>query len=209
LGGVGGDEAEDFVDFAHEGTIFGFGEFAVGVAHILEDVSGLGAGVAIFLEEHGFFADAGEAVQETSECGGVAAEFFVERAGTEVTEGFEDVEGAELEGRVVELGGVIIVAEVGGGILADAGAFEEGLFEEPILVAAFFPLMDVANVKAFTFVAEALDNIRVRDTITKPDIDPVTSGFGQSGDFAVVAIVAGRIGRLSAALGHAGLGLCG
>jgi len=163
----GRGEAEDVVDVADDGVAFGVGEFAVGVFERPEGSAGLGAGLAVFLDEHGFAAGAGEGVEETGEGGGVAAEFevqagfsicdfrftigwtrfwrrvFLGRCGAcrgEVTEGFEDVKGGELEGGVVDLGGIEIEGEIGGGFLALAGAGEPVLQEEKILVAAFFPL---------------------------------------------------------------------
>jgi hypothetical protein len=109
------------------------------------------------------------------------------RAG-EVTEDFEDLEGAELKGGVVELGGIEVGGEVGGGFLTSASFFEPGLFEEPILVTAFFPLRKVIGFEVFALVTEALDDVGVRDAVEEPMVDLVADGFGEASDFAVAAV---------------------
>jgi hypothetical protein len=84
-GVVVGGEAEDFVHLEDEVAAFGLGEFAIGVLESLEGSAGLGAGVAVFLDEHGFPAGTGQSVDETDEGGGIAAQFEIElAAGAEI-----------------------------------------------------------------------------------------------------------------------------
>lgn len=73
--------------------------------------------------------------------------------GGEVAEDFEHLEGAELKGGVVELGGVEVKGEVGGRFLPGAGLGEPILLEEPILVTAFFPLRKVIGFEVIAVVA--------------------------------------------------------
>ena len=70
--GIGG-EAEDFVDFADDGAGFAFVEFAFGI-ELTECGTGAGAGIAIFLDKHGFTASSGEGVDKANEGGGIATE---------------------------------------------------------------------------------------------------------------------------------------
>ena len=65
-----GVEAEDVVDGADDGAGFAFVEFAFGVERLFEGSAGAGAGVLVFLEEHGFAAGAGEGIDEAHEGGG-------------------------------------------------------------------------------------------------------------------------------------------
>ena len=57
----------------------------------------------------------------------------------EVAQGFKDVQGAELEGSMVELGGIKIGGKADGGLLAGADFGKPRLFEKPDLVATLFP----------------------------------------------------------------------
>ncbi len=114
--------------------------------------------------------------------------------GAEIAEGFEDVEGAKLEGGVVDLGGVEVGREVGGRFLAGAGLVEPSLFEEPVLVAALLPLGEVIGFEADAVRAKALDDLGVGEPIEEPLVDLVADGFGQAGNLAVAAIGEGGEG---------------
>jgi len=105
--------------------------------------------------------------------------------GVEVAEGLEHMEGAELKGSVIELGGVEVGGESDAGFLASAGLGQPGLFKEPILVAAFFPLGQVVGFEVFTVLAQAFDDVGVGDAIEHPLIDLVADRFGEARDFAV------------------------
>ena len=74
--------------------------------------------------------------------GGVAAT----RVGSEIAEGLENVESAELQRRVIDLGGVKIAHEVSGGLLPRAGLSKEGLLGKPNLMLPFFPLGEVVGL---------------------------------------------------------------
>jgi hypothetical protein len=76
--GVVGGEAEDFIDLKDEVAPFVIGEFAFGIFHGLKGGAGAGAGLAVFLQEHGFAAGTGEGVHEADEGSGVAAEGEIE-----------------------------------------------------------------------------------------------------------------------------------
>ena len=145
----------------------------------------------------GFAAGAGEGVEEASEGGGIAAELVIEGTGAEIAQGIEDVEGAEMQGALVDLGGVAILDEVGGGFPARAPLGQPVLVDEPILVAALFPLVKVVRLEVFSLLAETLDDVGVRDTIKHPVIDLVAGGFGEASDETVATMggVEGRAGR--------------
>ena len=191
LGGIGA-EAKDIVDVQDDGAAFLVGEFAIGIFQGAEGEARAGASFAIFLELHGFAAGPGEGVEDANEGGGIAAEFLVEGTGAEVAEGFEHVEGAELEGSVVDAAGVEILGEVGGGFLSGAGSFEEGLFDEPGLVAALPPAGNVVGGEVLARGTEALGNFGVGDAIEKQLVKLVANGLGETADFATVA--AGVVG---------------
>ena len=70
-------EAEDFVDFADDGAGFAFVEFAVRI-QFAEGGASASAGIAIFLDEHGFATGTDEGVDETDEGGGIATEPMIE-----------------------------------------------------------------------------------------------------------------------------------
>ncbi len=83
----------------------------------------------------------------------------------EVAKGFEDVKGGELERGVINLGGVKIGGEGGSGFLSGAGLFKPSLFEEPVLVAAFFPLGEVGGFEILAMFAEPLDDVGVGNAV--------------------------------------------
>ena len=183
-----GDDAEDFVHVSDNSLAFFIGEFAFWIAHGLEGGLGLEAGIAILLKLQGFPAGAGEGVEEASEGGAVAAEFVIEGTGAEIAQGIEDVKGAKLQGTLVDLGGVAILDQVGGGFLTDAPFSQPVLMEEPILVAPLFPLVKVVGFEVFPLLAETPDDVRVRDTIEHPVIDLVAGGFRKASDVTVATV---------------------
>ena len=75
-----GAKAEDFIQPADNGEGFLFRELAVRVFEWLHGGVSAGADIAIFLDEHGFAASAGEGVDEADEGEGIAAEPEVELA---------------------------------------------------------------------------------------------------------------------------------
>jgi hypothetical protein len=62
------------------------------------------------------------------------------------------------------------------------------LFDEPFLVAAVLPTGKVHGVKVFAMVAEALDDVRIRETVLEHLINFVAKCFGEPGDVAVPAL---------------------
>src|SRR5207244_28994 len=80
LGTAAWAEAKDVVHLENDGTAFVVGEFAFGIVQGLKCGARFGAGVAIFLEQHGFFAGPAESVEEAGESGGIATELLIECA---------------------------------------------------------------------------------------------------------------------------------
>jgi hypothetical protein len=74
----GSAKAEDFVQLADNGLGFRFVEFAIEILTGGERNAGLGAGVAVFLEDYGFSAGAGKGVNQANEPGGIAAKPEIE-----------------------------------------------------------------------------------------------------------------------------------
>src|SRR5205823_1661944 len=142
-----------------------FAEFTFRVAQDLKRGAGFGAGFAVLLELKGFAAGSRQGVEEASEGGGIAAELIVERTGTEITQGIEDVEGAEMQGALVDLGGVAILDEVGGRFAASTPLGQPVLLDEPILVAPLFPFRKVVGFEVAGGIAQALDDFWIRNTV--------------------------------------------
>ena len=119
--------------------------------------------------------------------------------GTEVAERFEDLEGAELEGGVADVGGIEVRGEIGSGLLAGAGLGEPGLFKEPVLVTTFFPLTKVSWFEVVAVLAEALDDVRVREAVPHPEVDLVAKRFGEPSDLAITTVLegGGRLGQVA------------
>jgi hypothetical protein len=121
-----------------EGAIFTFGEFALRVAEGLERGAGFGADFPIFLDLNGLPAGARERVDQACKGGGIAAKFVIEGTGAEIAHGFEDVKRDELEGSMIDLGGVEIPGKIGSGFLTHAGSGQPFLLEEPVLMTPSF-----------------------------------------------------------------------
>ncbi len=79
---LGRSEAEDIVDLEDDGAAFGVRKLAFRVLEWGEGSAGVGAGGAIFLEEHGFAAGPCEGVDEADEGGGITAELLIEEGST-------------------------------------------------------------------------------------------------------------------------------
>ena len=161
LGGVSGAEAEDVVHFEDDGASFAFVELAFGVLEFVERSANVGAGVAIFLELEGFAAGAREGVEEASEGGAIAAELVIEGTGTEIAQGIEDVEGAEMQGALVDLGCIAILEQVGGRFPACTPLGQPVLLEEPIFVAPLFPFREVVGFEVAGGSAQAFDDFGI------------------------------------------------
>jgi hypothetical protein len=183
-----GDEAEDFVHVSDNSLAFFIGEFAFWIAHGLEGGLGLEAGIAILLKLQGLTAGAGESVDEASEGSGVAAEFVIEGTSAEIAQGIEDVKGAELQGALVDLGGVAILDEVSGGFLTDAPFSQPVLMQEPILVAPLFPFRKMFGFEVAGWIAQALDNFGIWKTVEHHLIQLVPHGFGQASNETVATV---------------------
>jgi len=160
-----GREAEDIVHQENQGAIFIFREFAFGVAKGLECSAGFGAGFTVLLKLKGLPAGAGEGVEEASEGGGVPAELVIEGTGAEIAQGIEDVEGAEMQGTLVDLRGVAILHQVGGGFPARTPLGQPVLLDEPILVAPLFPFRKVVGFEVAGGIAQALNNFRIGNPV--------------------------------------------
>ena len=78
--------------------------------------------------------------------------------------------------------------DVGGEFGFGGDAFEPVAFDEPVFIAEFFPLMKVIWFQVLGVAAEALDDLRVRDTVEDHDVELIANGFGQASDFATTAI---------------------
>jgi len=195
---VFGSESENLVDMADDGEALGVREFAIEVFEFCEGGAGLGAGVAIFLELHGFLAGAGQGVEQAGESGAIAAELFVERLRSQIAQGLKNMEGAELEGGVIDFGSIEIADELAGGFLPDACALDEGLLSQPIPVTALFPTRKVDGAEAFAVFAEALDNGPVSEAVPDHGIDLMADVSRQAGDIAVVA--PGALGKVRGGL---------
>ncbi len=151
--------------------------------------SGLSGLVAVFLEVGGFAAGAGQGADEAGKGLGVAAEALVEVAGLEMAQGEEETGDGELEGGLVEAGGVEIVEEVEGGFLVVAEVFEPILFHEPALVmGAGGPAGDIARGDVFGFVAEPGGDVLAGDAVAEHGIVLVAGGFGEAADFTAGAM---------------------
>jgi hypothetical protein len=153
------------------------------------------------LKLKGLPAGAREGVEKASEGSGVPAELVVEGTGTEIAQGIEDVKGAEMQGTLVDLGGVAILDQVGGGFPARTPLGQPVLLDEPVLVAPLFPLVKVVRFEVFSLLTETPDDVSISDTIEHPVIDLVPDGFGKASDIPVATIGAGSgVGRINGLL---------
>ncbi len=66
-----------------------------------------------------------------------------------ISQGLEDVEGAELQGRVIDGGGIEITHQLGGRLLECPDAGEKRLFGEPFVVAALSATGEVNGIEGF------------------------------------------------------------
>ncbi len=57
--GTGWLQAEDFIDFVHDGLAFGIGKFAVGVEHLLDLSTGLESSFAMLAKRERLMGGAG------------------------------------------------------------------------------------------------------------------------------------------------------
>ena len=156
-----GAEAEDVVHLEDDGAGLAFGELAVWVFEFEEGGAGAGTSVTVRLELDGFSAGAGEGVDEPGEGDAIAAEFLIEGARPQVAKGVENMEGGELEGGVVDLGGIKVANKVRGGFLPGPNASDEGLLGQPILVSAFFPVREVRGAEALALVSQGRSDLGV------------------------------------------------
>ena len=90
---------------------------------------------------------------------------------------------------MINVGGVEVGGEVGGGFLTGANVGEPGLFEQPIFVAAASPAGEVEDGEMFAGVAKAFNDSGVGKAVLNHEVDFVAKGFWQPGDFAVVTPV--------------------
>src|SRR5690348_9746264 len=70
------------------------------------------------------------------------------------------------------------------GILTRADLVEPSLFEQPILMSALAPFAKVAGIEILASVAEALDDVGIREAVEDPAGDLVAGGFGEASDFS-------------------------
>ncbi len=149
---------------------------------------GLGADSAVFFDVGVFVTGPGEGMNQTGESLGVAAKLLVEVAGVNVPKGEEKAREGELQGGLIELGIVEIVAKVEGGFLVGTEVFEPFLLEEPALVMRTgMPTGDIARGDMPSLVAEQGGNLLVRGTVTDQAVELVASGFGEAANFAMGA----------------------
>jgi len=160
-----GGEAEDIVHHENQGAIFIFREFAFGVAKGQECSAGFGTGFTVLLKLKGLPAGAGEGVEEASEGGGIPAKLVIEGTGAEIAQGIEDVEGAEMQGTLVDLRGVAILDQVGSRFPARTPLSQPVLLDEPIFVAPLFPFRKVVGFEVAGGSAQAFDDFRIRNTV--------------------------------------------
>ena len=93
------------------------------------------------------------------------ATYAPQMSGAEIAQGLEDVKSAEMQGALVDLGGIAILDEVGGGFLARAPVGQPVLMEEPILVAPLFPFRKMVGFEVAGWIAQALDDFGIRNTV--------------------------------------------
>jgi hypothetical protein len=118
-----------------------------------------------------------------------------------MAQGVKDVESAELEGGVVDLGGVEIVEERGGGFLTGAGILAPGSFDEPVFVTGMFPSRDVSfgNWERQFWLSrlpELRDDCSVGKAILNTMVYLVADDFGQACDISSAAGVRFRFARV-------------
>jgi hypothetical protein len=165
--------------------------------------SRLGGLVAVFFEVGGFAAGPGQGADEAGEGLGVAAEALVEVAGFEMAESEEKAGDSELQGGLVEAGGVEIIEEVEGGFLVVAEVFQPILFHDPALVVgAGSPAGDVAGGDVFGVGAEPGGDVLAGDTVAEHGVEFVADGFGEVADFAAGAADGWRRGGVGRWLGR-------
>ena len=149
---------------------------------------GLGADSAVFFDVSVFVAGPGEGMNKTGESLGVAAKLLVEVAGVNVPKGEEKAREGELQGGLIELGIVEIVAKVEGGFLVGTEVFEPFLLEEPaLMMRTGMPTGDIARGDMPGLVTEQGGNLLVRGAVTDQAVELVASGFGEAANFAMGA----------------------
>jgi len=177
---------EDSVHVVDEELEFLVGEVAVVVELFEFGGLGFGAGSAVFFDVGIFVTGPGEGMNQTGESLSVATKLLVEVAGVNVPKGEEKAREGELEGGLIELGIVEIVAKVEGGFLVGTEVFEPLLLEEPALVMRTgMPTGDIARGDMPGLVTEQGRNLLVSDAITDQAVELVASGFGEAANFAM------------------------
>ena len=61
------------------------------------------------------------------------------------------------------------------------------LFDAPVVVAAFFPFVEVTDFEVFAGVAELFDDGLVGESVLEEVVDLIADSFGEAGDGAFSA----------------------
>ena len=206
--GFAGFEAEEAFELLEHEVAFFFVEVAIQIEAFEFESCGLGAAVAVFSENQGLAAEAGESVEHAVVIGRVVGELAF-------SEGLEDLSEGDVDHGFLE-GGVVVFAEkVQGRLTLGAEVIEPDLLFEPSLVTVIFPFREVLGFEMLAGVAQAFDDVRVGYAVADGEVDLIAEGFGQAGDVAVAAMgggIWGWIGGLMdwwiGALRSEGFGVC-
>jgi hypothetical protein len=180
---------EDLVGFVDEELVFVIGKVAVDVELFKFGGGRFGEGVAVFLKGKSFAGEAGEGINEAGEFFRLARRISFGGC-SEAHQLVEHLGGSDAEAGLVKVGGIRGGEDVGGELGFRRDPFEPVAFEEPILVAEFFPFLEVVWIEVLAVLAEPLNDFGIGDAIQYPVVDLFAEGFGQAGDFAVATAAA-------------------
>ena len=130
-----------------------------------------------------------ESIEEADVVVRVVGELVGEFGGLEGGQEAEELGDCDAETDGVNLFGTIFLKDIGGEIESGAHFAEPSLFFDPVLVTAGVPAGEVVLVQGAAVPAELLEDAAIGEAVVEHNVDGVTDVFGESGDFAVSAVV--------------------
>src|SRR5439155_3723480 len=157
---------------------FFFGRFAVWIETLEFDSLGFGAVITVFFHNKSFASETRKSIKQP----GIIRGIMVEPA---FLEGLENLSDGKLNDGLLKFGFVVGIAKGGGGFALSGHLSLPILFENPVLVAAVFPIGYVFVIEGDTEPGKAVDNDGAGGSLGEHVIKQFPEFLGEFGYFSV------------------------